>query len=208
MVTFLGVDLVTLMGGAIITETIFNIPGVGREVYLAIVTQEGPVVVGIVTGVHGLHGEVRVIPMTDRPDRFEGLSGCMLWDTSRDERQTRRIATARLHRDVVLVRFEGDGSPDEAQRVVGRLLAVPESEALPLDEGQFYPWQLEGARVITEDGRDVGRLTRIESGAQDLWVVADGDREHLIPAVPEIVVDVDVKAGRVVIRPPDGLLDL
>ena len=49
VVTFLGVDLGTLMGGAIITETIFNIPGVGREVYLAIVTQEGPVVVGIVT---------------------------------------------------------------------------------------------------------------------------------------------------------------
>ena len=166
------------------------------------------VVIGRVSRAHGLHGEVRVIPMTDRPQRFEGLSGCVLWDTSRDERQTRRIATVRLHGDVVLVRFEGDDSPDEAQRLVGRLLAVPESEALPLDEGQFYPWQLEGARVITEDGRDVGRLARIESGAQDLWVVADGDREHLIPAVPEIVIDVDVEAARVVIRPPDGLLDL
>ena len=146
--------------------------------------------------------------MTDRPERFEGLSGCVLWDASRDERQARRISTARRHGDVVLVRFEGDDSPDEAERLVGRLLAVPESEALPLEPGQFYPWQLEGARVITEDGRDVGRVRRIESGAQDLWVVADRDREHLIPAVPEIVLEVDVKAGRVVIRPPDGLLEL
>lgn len=165
-------------------------------------------VIGRVTRVHGLHGEVRVIPMTDRPERFEGLSDCVLWDTSRDERETRRISTARFHGDAVLVRFEDDDSPEDAERRVGRLLAVPESEALPLAPGQFYPWQLEGARVITEDGRDVGRVTRIESGHQNLWVVAAGDREHLIPAVPEIVLDVDLAAGRVVIRPPDGLLDL
>jgi 16S rRNA processing protein RimM len=166
------------------------------------------VLIGRVSRVHGLHGEVRVTPLTDRPERFEGLAGCVLWDASRDERERRRIATARLHADAVLVRFEGDGSPEAAARLVGWFLAVPESEALPLPPGQFYPWQLEGARVVTEDGRDVGRVTRIETGAQDLWVVADGDREHLIPAVPEIVLDVDVKAGRVVIRPPDGLLDL
>ena len=75
--------------------------------------------------------------------------------------------------------------------------------------GRFYPWQLEGCRVFTEDGRDVGRVRRIEqSPAHDLWVVDDGARERLIPAVAEIVVEVDLAGGRVVIRPPDGLLDL
>ncbi len=166
------------------------------------------VVIGEVSRVHGLRGDVQVRPMTDRPERFEGLSGCVLWDASRDERETRRISTARVHGAVVVLRFEGDDSPEAAQRRIGRLLAVPESEALPLPEGSFYPWQIEGARVVTEDGRDVGRIVRIEAGAQELWVVADGDREHLIPAVPEIVIDVDLAAGRVVIRPPDGLLDL
>ena len=68
---------------------------------------------------------------------------------------------------------------------------------------------LEGCRVVTEDGREVGRVTGIErSPAQDLWVVADEAREHLIPAVPEIVSEVDLEARRVVIRPPEGLLDL
>ena len=63
--------------------------------------------------------------------------------------------------------------------------------------------------MLTDDGRDVGRVTRIEhSAAQDLWVVSDGVRECLIPAVAEIVLEVDVAAGRVVIRPPDGLLEL
>ena len=55
----------------------------------------------------------------------------------------------------------------------------------------------------------VGEVTGIEQGpAQDLWVVSDGARERLIPAVPEIVITVDLRARRVVIRPPEGLLDL
>ena len=157
---------------------------------------------------HGLAGEVRVRPMTDHPERFKQLSACVLWDASRDERETRRIATARRHGDVVLVRFEQCETPESAARLVGRMLAVPESDVMPLPPGQFYPWQLEGARVITEDGRDVGRLARIESGPQDLWVVENDGREHLIPAVPEIILDVDLAAGRVVIRPPEGLLEL
>jgi 16S rRNA processing protein RimM len=166
------------------------------------------IVIGEITRVHGLRGEVRVVPRTDHPERFEGLSACVLWDASRDERETRRIATARRHGDAVLVRFERCETPEAAAQLVGRRLAVPESAVLPPPPGHFYPWQLEGARVVTEDGRDVGRLARIESGPQDLWVVKGGDREHLIPAVPEIVLDVDLKAGRVVIRPPDGLLEL
>jgi 16S rRNA processing protein RimM len=66
-----------------------------------------------------------------------------------------------------------------------------------------------GCRVLTEDGRDVGEVLRVEgSPAQDLWAVGDVTREHLVPAVPEIVREVDLGARRVVIRPPEGLLDL
>ena len=165
--------------------------------------------IGEIARVHGLRGEVRVTPLTDRPERFERVTECVLWDATRDERETRRITTARRHGDALLVTFAGCGSPEDAQTLVGRLIALPRAEALPPPEGSFYPWQLEGARVTTEDGQVIGRVTGIEhSGAQDLWVVAGDGREHLIPAVPEIVLDVDVAAGRVVIRPPEGLLDL
>src|SRR5262249_19104767 len=113
------------------------------------------------------------------------------------------------HGTQVLVSLHGIDSIEAAQPLVGRLMAVPESEALPLAPGWFYPWQITGARVVTEDGRDVGELARIDpSPGHDLWVVTDGKREPLIRAVPEIVVDVDLAARRVVIRPPDGLLEL
>jgi len=150
-----------------------------------------------------------VTPLTDRPDRFERVRECVVWDAARDRRDRRRITSARRQGEAVLLRFAGCETVDAARALVGRLVAVPEEDALPLPPGQFYPWQLEGCRVVTEDGREVGRVTGIQrAGAQDLWVVREGAREHLIPAVEAIVVDVDLAARRVVIRPPEGLLEL
>ena len=171
--------------------------------------RDGLVAIGEIARPHGLRGEVRVTPLTDHPERFERVTECVLWDATRDERETRRITTARRHGDNVLLTFAGCETPEDAQALAGRLIALPRSQALPPPEGSFYPWQLEGATVTTEDGRLVGRVRAIEhAGAQDLWVVAGDTREHLIPAVPEIVIDVDVAAQRVVIRPPEGLLEL
>jgi 16S rRNA processing protein RimM len=171
--------------------------------------RDGLVAIGEIARVHGLRGEVRVTPLTDHPERFERVTECVLWDATRDEREPRRITTARRHGDTLLVTFAGCGSPEAARALVGRLIALPRADALPPPTGSFYPWQLAGARVTTEDGRLVGHVTGIErAGAHDLWVVTAEGREYLIPAVPDIVVDVDVAAGRVVIRPPGGLLEL
>ena len=173
------------------------------------VNTDALVAIGEIARPHGLRGEVRVTPLTDHPERFERLTACVLWDATRNEREPCRITTARRQGDAVLVAIDGYASVDAARALVGRLIAVPRNEALPPPPGSFYPWQLAGARVTTEDGQLVGRLARIEhSTGHDLWVVEHDGREHLIPAVPEIVIDVDVAAGRVVIRPPDGLLDL
>ena len=167
------------------------------------------VAIGEVTRAHGIRGEVRVIPLTDDPKRFHRLVECVLWDASRDERETRRIATARRHGEAVVIRLEGCETPEAAAALSGRLLALPREEALPTPAGRFYEWQLEGCEVLKEDGHTIGRVSRIEHApAQDLWVVSDGATEHLVPAVPEIVVEVDLAARRVVIRPPEGLLDL
>lgn len=74
---------------------------------------------------------------------------------------------------------------------------------------QFNIVDLEGCRVVTEAGGEVGVFLRVDPGpAQDLWVVGAGDREHLIPAVADIVVRVDTARRTIVIRPPEGLLDL
>ena len=165
--------------------------------------------IGEIVRPHGLKGEMRVMPLTDDPSRFSRLDQCVLWDAARDVREPCRLRGARTAGDTLLVALAGCETPEAARRLAGRLIAIPERDVLPLREGTFYPWQLEGAVVVTEDGREVGRMAGVEQGpGQDRWIVRDGVREHLIPAVADIVLEVDVAAGRIVIRPPDGLLDL
>jgi 16S rRNA processing protein RimM len=167
------------------------------------------VAIGEVGRPHGRAGEVRVTPLTDRPERFKTVRECVLWDAARDHREPCRLTATRRQGSALVVAIAGYDTPEAAAALTGRLLAVPEAEALPLPEGHFYPWQLEGCRVVTEDGREVGRLLRVETApAQDLWVVGDGAREHLVPAVAEIVREVNLDERRVVIRPPEGLLEL
>ncbi|HEV8440403.1 MAG TPA: ribosome maturation factor RimM [Methylomirabilota bacterium] len=168
------------------------------------------VAVGEVLRPHGLSGEVRVRPLTDRPEeRFATLRDCVLWDEAVDRREACRIVSCRLEGGTLLIKVSGVDSHDQARRLAGRLLAVDRAQALPAPDGSFYPWQMEGARVQTRDGRVVGRFARIErASAQELWVIDDGERERLIPAVAEIVVEVNVAEQRIVIDPPDGLLEL
>jgi len=124
-------------------------------------------------------------------------------------RAVRQVRGARRQGDVVLLSLAGCDSPEAAAALRGQLVALPRAEALPPPPGHVYPWQLVGCRVTTEDGRAIGEVSRVEPApGHDLWVVQGPEREHLIPAVPEIVVEVDVDARRVVIRPPEGLLEL
>jgi 16S rRNA processing protein RimM len=167
------------------------------------------VVIGEIGRPYGLRGEVHVTPLTDDVGRFGRVRECVLWDAARDAREPRRLTSTRRQGEAIVVALSGCDSPEAARTLTGRLLAVPEAEALPLDDAHFYPWQLEGCQVVTDDGREVGVVARIEpSPAQDLWVVRAGEREHLIPAVAEIVREVDLGARRVVISPPEGLLEL
>ena len=167
------------------------------------------VVIGELGRPYGLGGELHVTPLTDDPERFRRVRECVVWDRARDAREVRRLTARRRQGGAVVVALSGCDSPEAARTLTGRLLAIPETEALPLDDAHFYPWQLEGCQVVTADGLEVGVVAGIEpSPAHDLWVVRAGEREHLIPAVAEIVREVDLAARRVVISPPQGLLEL
>src|SRR5262245_26184328 len=153
-----------------------------------------PVAIGEILRPVGTRGDVRVRPLTDQPQaRFGRLERCLLWEPGTDARPCRLVG-CRVDGDEVVVRVEGVDSPESARALSGRLLAVPRDEVLPAPEGHFYPWQLEGAEVVTTTGRHVGVFAGVEesSPGQALWVIADGERRWLLPAVPELVRDVSV----------------
>ena len=165
------------------------------------------IAVGEVLRPYGVRGEVRVRPLTDQPrERFRRLEACFLWEPARGRREPCRVIERSFDGEGVRVRPEGVESPEAARALQGRLLAVERAEALPPRQGEFYPWQLEGAMVETPDGRVIGRFVRVqESPAQPLWVIERDGREWLLPAVPEFVLDVSVAERRIVASPPEGL---
>jgi 16S rRNA processing protein RimM len=117
------------------------------------------------------------------------------------------VQSAREHGDRFLVKFEGTDDRDAAEGLRGALY-VPESEARDLESGEFWEHDLEGLAVVhATTGDAVGTVAYVQPGpAQDLLVLDTPAGERLVPFVSEIVVEVDVEAGRVRIDPPEGLL--
>jgi 16S rRNA processing protein RimM len=144
---------------------------------------------------------VSVQPLTEVGARFVPGSVLRLEDG-----RTLTVQASRPHRDRVLVKFEGVADRDHADALRGSVLLVDAADAPPIEERDRY-WihEVVGLQVITEDGRPLGRIREVEANpANDLWVTEDG---ALIPAVREVVVGVDLEAGRVTVRELPGLFE-
>jgi 16S rRNA processing protein RimM len=163
---------------------------------------EPTVVVGVVTGVHGLRGEVSVQNRSDNPDRWTP-GGVVL----REDGAALTITASRRHGRRLLVTFDGVHDRGGAERLRGAVLVVPESWLPNLSEGEWWAHQLEGCEVRTVSGRILGVVTEvIPNPANDLWVTVDGEgRETLVPALADLLIDVDVAARSIVVDDVPGL---
>ena len=167
------------------------------------------VVVGRVGRAHGVKGEVAVEVRTDDPDgRFAPGSALV---TDPPERGPLTVVRARPHSGRLLVTFDGVADRTAAEALRGTLLTVDSADDPPLDDpDEFYDHQLVGLAVVTVGGDTVGEVEEVlHPPGPDLLVVRRPDgTEALVPFVGDIVPSVDLTGGRLVIDPPDGLLDL
>ncbi|HWS89152.1 MAG TPA: ribosome maturation factor RimM [Pyrinomonadaceae bacterium] len=157
----------------------------------------------------GVKGEVACDLLTDFPERFEGLEELVaVFPGGRRERL--KLEGHWLHGDRVVLKLGGFDSPEEASALAGCELAVPESEAVELEEGEFYDWQLQGCRVETVEGREVGTVREVlhTGGEAPVLVILDErNRENLVPLAQSICVEVDVDRKLIRVDPPDELLE-
>jgi 16S rRNA processing protein RimM len=117
------------------------------------------------------------------------------------------VESSREHGDRFLVKFAGSESRADAEMLRGELFVLP-GDVRELGAGEYWPHDLAGCEVHLRDGGVVGSVSSVLPGAaQDLLSVTTERGERLIPLVGAIVVEVDVRARRVVIDPPEGLLD-
>ncbi|HEY9284218.1 MAG TPA: ribosome maturation factor RimM, partial [Pyrinomonadaceae bacterium] len=124
-------------------------------------------------------------------------------------RRTLAVERSRLHAGRVLLKFAGCDTPEAAQALVGFELCVPQSEAVELGEDEFFDWQLQGCRVETVEGRQLGSVREVwHYGAAPILVVRDDqEREALVPLARSICVVIDTDAKLIRVDPPEGLIE-
>jgi 16S rRNA processing protein RimM len=154
---------------------------------------------GRVLAPHGVHGEVKVEPLTDFPARFS--PGSVLWLRGAPV----RVARSRWQGRTVVLKLEGLDDRNAAEQLRGAELQVmPSPEGL--GEGVYYRDDVIGLRVADEDGTDLGRVADVlRTGSNDVFVVRGPQGELLLPATDDVVKSVDVEAGRMVIELLPGL---
>jgi 16S rRNA processing protein RimM len=167
------------------------------------------VVIARIAKARGIRGEVACDVETDFPERFESLEMANVWMAD-GTRLALRVEGHWFHKGRVVLKFEGYDTMTAAETLVGGRLMIPEADALELEEGEFYEYEVVGSEVVTIDGRRLGSVTRLmRTGGTDLLVInGEGEREHLIPFADDICTEVDVKAKRITVNPPQGLLEL
>ena len=164
--------------------------------------------VGKIVRTHGLRGALKIFPYGETLGLQKPGAKFHLYSASGDKELALTLVSLRPQGRHCVVQFAEVPDIDAAQRVVEWEIVVPEECLAPTAEGEYYHYQLIGLRVETAAGKDMGVLRGIiETGGNDVYVVGHGATEILIPAIAEVILDVDLERGRMIIEPPEGLFD-
>jgi len=159
-------------------------------------------VIGRVAAPRGVRGELRVEIQTDTPERFYGLREVFLGE----QLMPFEVRRARLHEGQALLQLKGIDDRNAAEQWRGALIYVPMTEAIPLEENEYYYHQIEGLQVITVEGEVLGKVTEIiATGANDVYVVRGEGGEILLPAIEDVIVEVNLEEGILRVKLLEGL---
>lgn len=168
--------------------------------------KEETVVIGKITTTHGLKGAVKVLPMTEDSSRFYDLERIRV-ELAGGVKKILSIRSIQPFKEGFLMEFAEISDLHAAQMLRGAFLEIPRSQALDLAEGEYYLFEILGAKVMTDDGEELGRLERvIETGANDVYEVKNADgTEILIPVIPDCVLDVNVEKKEILVHLLEGM---
>ncbi len=157
---------------------------------------------GSISGIFGLGGEVRVFLHNRESGLLETPRPVVLVSPD-GERRPSRLRTRPGAGGRVLGRLDGVGDREQARALMGWEILIARSELPRPEEGEYYHHQLLGLAVVDRDGRPLGTLRAVHEGQVDLWEVRGPEGTRYVPALSEIVLDVDLAAGRLVVAAED-----
>lgn len=162
--------------------------------------------IGQITAPHGVHGAVRIYPVSDFPERYRTLRRVLLGGADRPV----GVRFRGFVKNLVILELDGVTDRNQAEGLRGQNLLVPQSEVFPLPPGYYYDFDLVGLDVVDPEGKPLGRVAAVDhnSPANDLYVVETAPGElHMVPAVRQFVKEIDLSGGKMVIQPIPGLLE-
>jgi 16S rRNA processing protein RimM len=165
--------------------------------------------VGEILRPHGVAGELRMRVLTHYPERLGQLETVYLARDPESPNVTQHtIEHVRMHQGYALLTLSGVEDREQAELLRGLFVMIPTVEAIPLEEGEYYLYQVIGLNVQTHDGQALGKIVEVlETGANDVYVVQGGAYgEVLIPVTVETIVKTDLDSGVVIVKLPEGLL--
>lgn len=155
----------------------------------------------------GLKGEVAADLLTDFPERFDGLEN-VVGVRPDGNRIDLKLENSWFQKERVILKFAGCDSIEDVEQMRDVEICVPESETIELEDDEFFDWQLEGCKVLTTGGREIGNVTGLmRTGGTEILVVKGEGKEYLVPFARSICTEVDVENRLIHIDPPEGLLE-
>lgn len=153
---------------------------------------------GRIVNTHGVAGEVKIEVWLDSPEFMKKFKRLVL-----DGREL-RVASARVHKGFLIAKLEGVDDINAAMPLKGRVVSIRREDAR-LPKGTFFLQDIIGAAVVDESGGKIGTLTDVMEGPAGNIYIVSGEREHLIPAVPEFIRSTDAEAGLITVRLIEGM---
>lgn len=172
------------------------------------VLQNKLVLIGRVTGTHGIKGQLAVVPFSGDADSIISRDS-LIFMGDKGETDVYNIRNSSVHQKKVLITLDSLEGINQVEHLVGREVYVKREQLPELPDGEYYWCDLIGLKVFTTKGECLGELKDVlAGGSHDIYMVKAGDREYMIPAVEGIVTAIDLDGGVMTVDPPDGLLDI
>ena len=167
-----------------------------------------PVLLGKILATHGIKGQLRVAVYSGDFATILSLGSLMLKGPD-GRMETFEVSASIVHGKKLIVSFKEYENINQVLHLVGREIYTTREQMPELSEGEFYWSDLLGLKVVTDGGESLGVVVDIiVTGSNDVYVVKDGKREYLIPALADVVLEINLDKGIMTVSPPEGLLDL
>lgn len=163
-------------------------------------------IVGKIISSHGIKGEVKIYPLTDNLNRFDYLKTAYIGD----KKIKVKLEKVKYHKNLAILKFKEFNDINEIIPFKDNFIYVDEAEKVVLPENHFFIYDLVGSKVFDTKLKLIGILSDVIQGpSNDIYVIKDmeKDKEYLIPAVKQFIVDVDIDNKKIVIDPIEGMIE-